>query len=60
MVLDKELEAWEAISYVITCTSSDTPRPTNPLMIRFNALVACTHDGIIKESCALHSQTWVV
>jgi hypothetical protein len=60
MVPDKELEAREAISYMITCASSDTSRPVNPLRIRFDALVTYAYDGIIKESCALLSQTWVV
>jgi hypothetical protein len=55
-----ELEAREAISYVITWARSDTPRLVSPLGIRFDALVAFAHDGIIRESCALLSQTWVV
>jgi hypothetical protein len=62
MFPDKELklEAREAMSYVITWASSDTPRPVSPPGSRFDALVAFAHDGIIEESCALLSQTWVV
>ena len=62
MVPDKELklEAREAMSYVITWASSDTPRPVSPPGSRFDASVAFVHDGIFEESSPLISKRWVV
>ena len=60
LIRSLELEAREAISYVIIWARSDTPRPVSPLGIRFDASEAFAHDGVTRESCALLSQTWVV